>query len=157
MPSELGEMYSMMDLRLNDNRITGPVPDEHFNMSELRRWDLYNMNLSGTLSAKIGQLTNMQTFRITVNSISGTIPSVMGYLIDLQEVGLQQNYLSGTVPPALCSLRGPQGMVTLVADCGHTNGTGDPLVSCPLSCCTSCCDSVTGFCDPAINSNQTKG
>ncbi len=157
MPSELGEIHSMLDLRLDHNHFTGSVPDEHYNMSELRRWDLYDMNLSGTLSAKIGLLTNIQTFRITMNSISGTIPTEMGSMIALQDVELQQNELTGAIPSALCSLRGQEGLVILNADCGRTNGLDDPMVTCSRTCCTSCCDSATGFCAPSMNSNQTQG
>lgn len=156
MPSELGKIHSILDLRLDQNHITGSVPDEHYNMSELRRWDLHNMNLSGTLSTKISQLTNIQTFRIARNRISGTIPTEMGSMIALQDVELHQNDLTGAIPSALCSLRGPEGIVILSADCGRTNGIDDPMVTCSLTCCSSCCDSATGFCDPAMNSTQAQ-
>jgi hypothetical protein len=145
----------MVDLRLHFNRISGSIPDEHFGLSKLTRWDLYNMNLTGTLSTKIGQLRSLQTFRMRLNRISGTIPTEMGNLGALQEVWLHQNDMTGTLPLELCSLQGPEGIVILKADCGPTNRLGDPLVICSLNCCTECCDSVTGYCDSKGNEEPT--
>ena len=131
-------MKDMDDVRLHFNRISGSIPEKHFSMSELERWNLYDTNLTGTLSTKIGQeLKSLQTFRIRRNTSQGTIPTELGEMLALAELGLHQNELAGTVPLELCSLRGPKGITLLDADCGPTNRVGEPLVGCSHECCAA--------------------
>lgn len=146
LPSEMGNMRDMGDLRLHFNLFSGSIPEEHYEMPQLRRWDLYDCNMTGTISTAIGQMTNLQTFRIRENNFFGTLPTEMGHLSGLDSLWLHRNDLTGSVPIELCSLRGPAGINVLDADCGPTNGVGEPKIDCIMECCTACCDSETGYC-----------
>jgi hypothetical protein len=115
-------------------------------MPQLRRWDLYDCNMTGTISTAIGQMTNLQTFRIRENNFFGTLPTEMGHLSGLDSLWLHRNDLTGSVPIELCSLRGPAGINVLDADCGPTKGVGEQKIDCIMECCTACCDSETGYC-----------
>ncbi|XP_020523727.1 protein NSP-INTERACTING KINASE 1 isoform X2 [Amborella trichopoda] len=63
-----------------------------------------SQNLSGTLSPKIGNLTNLQQVLLQNNNISGWIPLELGKLPHLQTLDLSNNKLTGAVPESLGQL-----------------------------------------------------
>ncbi|MFY7758197.1 MAG: leucine-rich repeat domain-containing protein, partial [Flavobacterium stagni] len=60
--------------------------------------DLSDNNLSGTLSAKLGDLKNLQSLVLFKNSIEGVIPATLGQLKNLQVLNLSFNKMSGEIP-----------------------------------------------------------
>jgi hypothetical protein len=145
LPSELGNIRGITDLRLSNTELEGTLPDEIYNLSSLWRLDLYNSNFTGTISPKIGQLSGLDVFRISDNSFSGTLPAVFGNMSDLDRVWLEGNNFSGEVPPELCEYRGPGGLYQLYADCLPSVSTGSAAITC--ECCDLCCDIETDLCD----------
>lgn len=65
--------------------------------------DLNNNNLSGTLPAELGDLSNLTYLNLASNQLSGTIPSELGKLSGLKELDLHSNQLTG-IPPELADL-----------------------------------------------------
>lgn len=133
-------------MRLQFNRIGGTVPDEYYSLTQLTRLDLYEMNITSTISTLIGDLLFLETFRIRENSFYGTIPSEIGNLVSLERLWLHGNDLTGSVPLEVCSNSGSAALRQLEADCGPSNGVGPPAVQCAVQCCSTCCDAVTGVC-----------
>lgn len=60
-----------------------------------------SQSLSGTLSASIGTLTNLQQILLQNNNITGEIPPELGQLPKLQTLDLSDNRFSGKIPDAL--------------------------------------------------------
>ncbi|WOL19681.1 hypothetical protein Cni_G28483 [Canna indica] len=60
-----------------------------------------SQNLSGTLSGRIGNLTNLQQVLLQNNNISGVLPPQLGLLPKLQSIDLSNNYFSGSIPESL--------------------------------------------------------
>ena len=67
--------------------------------------DLPGNNLSGTLPAALGTLTNLTTLDLSGNRLSGTIPDFTS-VTSLATLNLGDNQLSGTIPEDLGSLTG---------------------------------------------------
>ncbi|XP_061347452.1 probable LRR receptor-like serine/threonine-protein kinase At4g30520 [Gastrolobium bilobum] len=67
-----------------------------------------SQSLSGTLSAAIGNLTNLQQVLLQNNNISGKIPSELGTLPKLLTLDLSNNRFSGVIPSSLSQLRSLQ-------------------------------------------------
>lgn len=63
--------------------------------------DLKTNNLTGTLPVEIGNLTELQYLNFGGNAITGTIPPECGRLTKLVMLGLYQNQLSGEIPQEL--------------------------------------------------------
>ncbi|GAU33806.1 hypothetical protein TSUD_221440 [Trifolium subterraneum] len=59
---------------------------------------LPSQNLSGTLSPKIGNLTNLQSVRLNNNSLTGACPQSLSNIESLTLVDLSYNNLSGSLP-----------------------------------------------------------
>ncbi|AES96149.1 putative protein kinase RLK-Pelle-LRR-II family [Medicago truncatula] len=64
-----------------------------------------SQNLSGTLSPRIGNLTNLQSVLLQNNAISGHIPAAIGSLEKLQTLDLSNNEFSGEIPSSLGGLK----------------------------------------------------
>ncbi|KAF8400456.1 hypothetical protein HHK36_013754 [Tetracentron sinense] len=67
-----------------------------------------SQSLSGTLSGRIGNLTNLRQVLFQNNNISGEIPPELGNLRKLQTLDLSNNRFSGIVPESLGQLNGLQ-------------------------------------------------
>ena len=83
----IGQAKNLSRLIASNNRITGPLPEELFSLSELQALYLSYNALSGTLSTRIGELTKLVNFYVDDNEFSGTIPSHFGRLLDLNNLG----------------------------------------------------------------------
>jgi hypothetical protein len=144
-PSELGLLSELIDLRLHENKLNGTIPDELFNYSSIFRIELSSLQLTGTLSTLIGRLTSLEQLRIKENQLTGTIPTELGNLKKLKLAWLHLNQLSGSMPSEVCENRGVTTLQFLNADC---NPEFAPAVACDRDkCCTACCDNTTRLCD----------
>lgn len=60
--------------------------------------------LSGSIPSELGDLSNLEWLSLGGNELSGPIPSELGYLSNLIELDLRYNLLSGPIPPELVGL-----------------------------------------------------
>ncbi|KAF3338346.1 hypothetical protein FCM35_KLT17183 [Carex littledalei] len=67
-----------------------------------------SQNFSGTLSASIGNLTNLVTVLLQSNNISGTIPPEIGKLSSLKTLDLSNNHFCGGIPASFSHLESLQ-------------------------------------------------
>ena len=91
-------------LRLNRNNLSGTIPTELGNLTNLERLDLEENQLSGTIPTDLGNLTNLEQLWLHKNQLSGTIPTELGNLVLRQSLSLYRNSLSGTIPAELGNL-----------------------------------------------------
>jgi Leucine-rich repeat (LRR) protein len=91
-------------LALVFNNLTGSLPASLGNLSQLQRLDLSNNQLSGSIPTTLGNLAQLQYLGLYYNQLSGTIPASLGNLSNLTYLGLFNNQLSGTIPASLGNL-----------------------------------------------------
>ena len=91
-------------LRLGRNGLSGSLPVELGQLSEVRVMDLHANKLSGSIPAELGDLANLTGLHLNWNEFTGAIPAQVGQLSNLEVLGLDGNELSGTIPPVLADL-----------------------------------------------------
>jgi Leucine-rich repeat (LRR) protein len=87
-----------------DNNLSGSIPSQLGNMSNLEWLNLGNNQLSGSIPSQLGDLSNLYSLWLANNQLSGSIPSQLGDLSDLYSLGLASNQLSGSIPSQLGNL-----------------------------------------------------
>ena len=100
LPAELGNLDQLTELPLQDNHLTGSIPDlgRLTNLTLLRMW---NNQLTGNIPRSLSNLTKLRYLELWDNQLTGPIPDLRS-LTDLTFLDLHNNQLSGTIP----SMRG---------------------------------------------------
>ena len=73
-------------------------------MSQLIGIDLWGNQLSGSIPPELGNLTNLQFLVLGANQLSGSIPPELGNLTLLKVLHLNNNQLKGNLPTNLSTL-----------------------------------------------------
>ena len=92
------------ELNITHNQLSGPIPPELGNLSNLTRLLLYGNELSGSIPSELGNLSNLIGMTLGLNQLSGSIPSELGNLSNLTSLQLSSNQLSGPIPSELGNL-----------------------------------------------------
>ena len=103
-PPELGNLTNLEFLNVGTNQLSGTIPPELGNLTNLDILSLATNQLSGTIPPELGRLSNLTELVLATNPLSGTIPPELGNLSNLEVLVLGTNQLSGTIPPELGSL-----------------------------------------------------
>ena len=103
-PPELGNLTNLNTLRLHSNDLTGPIPPELGNLTNLNTLWLYANGLTGSIPSELGNLASLQLLRLFNNGLTGSIPSELGNLANLRQLDLGANALTGPVPSELGNL-----------------------------------------------------
>ncbi|XP_028127066.1 receptor-like protein EIX2 isoform X1 [Camellia sinensis] len=90
------ELVNVIDL--SSNNLSGEIPEEIANLSDLGTLNLSRNQLTGKIPKKIGELRWLETLDLSSNHLSGSIPSTMSSLTSLSHLNLSYNNLSGSIP-----------------------------------------------------------
>ncbi|KAM1386966.1 hypothetical protein PS1_033352 [Malus domestica] len=92
-------------LRLSGMNVQGEIEGDIAGLSELRSLDLsFNKGLTGSLSPRLGDLSNLNFLILAGCGFSGIIPSELGKLGELLFLALNTNNFTGSIPASLGNL-----------------------------------------------------
>ncbi|KAF3946432.1 hypothetical protein CMV_027300 [Castanea mollissima] len=74
------------------------------NLKLVRLIDLSSNNLSGSIPAEISDLSELRFLNLSRNHLMGKIPEKIGSMKELESVDLSRNHLSGEIPPSMSNL-----------------------------------------------------
>ena len=101
-----GLTNDLQGLWLNDNELTGPIPDLSA-LQGLYQLELSANQLGGEIPASLGTLSELQILGLGENNLTGQIPNLAG-LQKLFYLELTRNQLDGTIPASLAEITGLQ-------------------------------------------------
>ena len=104
LPSEIGDLTNLERLNLSGNALSGEIPEEIGNLTRLEELWLTGNALSGEIPEEIGKLTSLRRLLLDNNDLSGAIPSEIGKLTSLEGLWLSINSLSGAIPAEIWNL-----------------------------------------------------
>ena len=110
-PSEIGQLQKLDILYLYGNQLSGSIPQEIGQLQELRLLDLGNNQLTGNTPTEIGQLQKLDILYLYGNQLSGSIPQEIGQLQELRLLDLSDNRLAGDLPPEIWRLQNLRALV----------------------------------------------
>jgi hypothetical protein len=110
LPPEIGDVTNLRVIRMFNNQLSGSLPPELGSLSSLMELDLGFNGFSGEIAAELGSLTNLTWLWLSGNELSGAIPAELGDLEQLKQLNLASNRLSGSIPGELGKLKNLEGL-----------------------------------------------
>ena len=108
-PPEIGGLSSLQYLRVGGSyALTGPLPEEVFDLTNLRTLNLGNFHLGGAVPTEIARLTQLEWLSLAGAGLGGPLPAEITQLTNLHYLDLSYNDLVGSIPPELGSMAGLQ-------------------------------------------------
>lgn len=104
-PSQMGNLSNLHTLRLNNNALSGGIPASFTSLTAIKWLYLNNAGLSGELPQGFENLHNLQILSLHDNQFEGELPLSFVGLTGLHDIYLQNNQFSGCIPVdyfALC-------------------------------------------------------
>ncbi|KAL4634636.1 hypothetical protein ACB092_04G214600, partial [Castanea dentata] len=108
-PRSLGNLCNLREIRLSFNKWSQEISEIFESLlgcasNGLEILDLSYAQLSGQLTAELGQFKNLISLSLGYNSISGPIPWSIGNLSSLRSLDLESNQINGTFTQILGQL-----------------------------------------------------
>lgn len=119
-PPEIMELTNLATLVLGRNNLSGPIPPELGSIASLRTLALYQNKLTGPVPPELGNLAVLGDLNLWGNGLSGPIPAELGNLASLWQLSLGVNELTGPIPAELANLADS----LVVLDLSDNNLTG---------------------------------
>ena len=105
LPSEIGLLSELVEINVNDNQmISGALPIELWNLSNLNRLYMWNTDVSGSIPSAISGLVSLEEIVLTYNQMSGPLPIELTQLPNLYSIQLCGTGLTGTMPASIYNM-----------------------------------------------------
>ena len=103
-PDEIGNLTELKQLGLKSNNFNGGIPESIGELTNLTQLSLSNNLLNGSLHESLGNLSKLILLDVSNNNLEGSIPSTIGNLSGLYTFLVNSNNFSGLIPESLCEI-----------------------------------------------------
>lgn len=101
LPAELGNLSNLLDLHLMSNHLTGDIPAELGNLGKLRFLRLSRNRITGRIPPQLGNLSKLELLFLGFNRLTGGLPQEIVNLTSLEVLSVYANALTGSIPTGL--------------------------------------------------------
>ncbi|TKW37274.1 hypothetical protein SEVIR_1G036500v4 [Setaria viridis] len=109
----------VVELGLEELNLVGTITPALGNLTYLRRLHLSRNHFHGMLPQELGNLPDLETLQLSSNQFSGMIPDSLGNLSALTFLSIATNNIEGSIPP----LQGLSSIEHLILARNHLEGT----------------------------------
>ncbi|KAJ0232030.1 Tyrosine-sulfated glycopeptide receptor 1 [Hirschfeldia incana] len=120
-PKEIYNLSNLEEFLLPANHLSGKIDDGITRLTKLRRLDLYFNQLQGEIPKNIGKLYNLHRLQLHINNLTGSVPVSLANCTKLVKLNLRVNGLGGT----LTNVDFSRFQSLSVLDLGNNSFTGD--------------------------------
>ncbi|KAH0897701.1 hypothetical protein HID58_047269 [Brassica napus] len=120
-PKEIYNLSNLEELLLPANQLSGNIDDGITSLTKLRLLDLYFNQLQGEIPKNIGKLFNLRRLQLHINNLTGSVPVSLSNCTKLVKLNLRVNLLGGT----LSNVDFSRFQSLSVLDLGNNSFTGD--------------------------------
>ncbi|KAK9232087.1 hypothetical protein WN943_022330 [Citrus x changshan-huyou] len=96
--------HSLEDFKMHNCNVSGGIPEEISNLTNLTTIDLGGNKLNGSIPITLSKLQKLQGLRLEDNKLEGSIPDSICRLTELYELELGGNKLFGSIPACFSNL-----------------------------------------------------
>ncbi|CAJ2677188.1 unnamed protein product [Trifolium pratense] len=100
-PNQITKLYSLRVLNMSSNRFEGVLPSNLTNLNELRVLDLSSNKIVSRIPEDISSLKKLHALKLGRNNLHGTIPATLGNISSLKNISFGTNFLHGWIPSDL--------------------------------------------------------
>ncbi|XP_047961854.1 LRR receptor-like serine/threonine-protein kinase EFR [Salvia hispanica] len=104
-PSEIGNLTSLLNLQISGNKLTGFVPTTIRNLTNLQVLRLGENQLEGKITNDLCQLRMLGDLNMSANQFTGSIPGCLGEIQTLRIVSFAMNEMNSAIPLSFWSLK----------------------------------------------------
>ncbi|XP_074275149.1 LRR receptor-like serine/threonine-protein kinase RPK2 [Silene latifolia] len=102
--ARINSLIMLNYLDLNENRLSGPLPEQLGDLKHLKSLLLGHNNFTGPIPSKLSQLTLLEVLDLSENNLSGAIPTTLGNTSNLEILLLDHNMLTRDIPESFSLL-----------------------------------------------------
>jgi Leucine-rich repeat (LRR) protein len=98
-PKSHANLTNVQTFIVRTNLLTGTFGEDIWgNWSQVKAIDVSENSLAGSISSRIGLLTNLESLGLMVNQFNGSLPTELGKLTAMNDMYLGGNAFSSTIP-----------------------------------------------------------
>ncbi|KAK8571687.1 hypothetical protein V6N12_027762 [Hibiscus sabdariffa] len=91
-------LENMAGIDLSCNKLTGQIPPELGNLTEIHSLNLSHNNLIGVIPSSFSKLKQLESLDLSYNNLTGEIPNQLIEMNSLEDFSVAHNNLSGSIP-----------------------------------------------------------
>ncbi|KAJ4719141.1 putative Receptor protein kinase [Melia azedarach] len=103
-PSHIGVLSQLKQLKLTWNNLIGVIPPNIVNLKNLEYLSFFFNHLFGSIPSQIGALSKLKYLDLRENKLTGVIPPEIINLKNLEYLSFSFNHLSGSIPSQIGAL-----------------------------------------------------